>query len=613
MRSVKNFLLSVWVLIIVVSNTDASSVENAGFDSDWYFCRGDIAGAEDLEFNDSGWRMVDLPHDWSIEDIAIDGELEPGRVVSGPFDSAAIGSGATGYTVGGTGWYRKHFELTDGQEGMRMSVLFDGVYMDADIWVNGQYVGNHYYGYTAFRFDLTEYLKPAGHDNVIAVRVKNEGRNSRWYSGSGIYRHVTVSFDNDICFEPWGVFIHTLSADSGEAEICVTATLNNHKLNNQNIELQVDIIGPDSRLVATKAISAMVLGGSELKSEFKFKVSNPLLWDIDSPNMYNAVCSVRQGNLDYDKVETAFGIRTVAFDSEKGFFLNGKSLKLKGGAMHANNGLLGAAAYDRAEERRLEIMKSCGFNAVRCVHNPPSKAFLDACDRIGMLAIEEAFDVWSAGWLPQDYHSRFDECWQGDIDSMIMRDRNHPSIFTWGIGNQIKEGRESVGVKIADELASYVRSLDPTRPVTANVAMFIGKDWLDGAPELWRQLDSVNSMLDICGYSYQSSQYVTDHDRMPDRIMFSSEINPRHCFKNWMRAIDNEYVLGNFTWTAMDYMGEAGSGWFAFSERPKSSFPWNMTYTGDIDSCGFRRPRSFYRDVLFNPEGNSLSVFVQSR
>jgi beta-galactosidase len=281
--------------------------------------------------------------------------------------------------------------------------------------------------------------------------------------------------------------------------------------------------------------------------------------------------------------------------------------------MHANNGPLGAAAFDRAEERRVELMKKAGFNAIRCGHNPPSSVFLNACDRLGMLVIDEAFDVWEFGWLPDDYHLYFKDWWQKDLTSMIKRDRNHPSIFTYSICNQVKNNYDSTVIALGYQVASFVRSLDPTRAVSANVAQYKG-GWHDCKQEEWRSCDPFIAALDIVGYSYQSAQYETDHQRLPDRIMFSTEIDPLNSFSNWMRAIDHDFVLGNFEWTAWDFMGEVSLGWAAreSSMAPDSVlFPWMSTNSGDFDLCGFRKPRSYYRDILFKND-NKLSLFVKS-
>jgi beta-galactosidase len=271
---------------------------------------------------------------------------------------------------------------------------------------------------------------------------------------------------------------------------------------------------------------------------------------------------------------------------------------------------LGAAAYNRAEERRVEIMKNRGFNAVRCGHNPPSTAFLNACDRLGLLVIDESFDAWTIGWLPDDYHVYFNDWWKSDIKSMVTRDRNHPNIFAWSIGNQLRENTDSIGIALANELVAFVKTLDNTRPVTANI--IVPEMKRNAKPELWYKCDPFFAALDICGYSYQSENYADDHKRLPDRIMFSSKIDPRNSFANWMKAMDNDYVIGNFEWTAMDFMGEVSLGWYAFTEpKTKTMWPWISTYSGDFDICGFRRPRSYYRDILFRHD-TKLSEFVYS-
>jgi beta-galactosidase len=582
------------------------------FDFNWKFYKGNIEDAEKPEFNDRNWRILDIPHDWSIEDLPVlrnNDSLSKAHIVSGPFDSEAIGGTNTGFTFGGTGWYRKHFKAIETWQNKTVIILFDGVYMNADVWINGHHLGNHPYGYTAFWYDISKYLNYGDKENILAVQVKNEGINSRWYSGSGIYRHVTLNIVDKIHIAPWGIYIKTVDVDSLKATINIEATIENQSYEKKDIEFLVNILDPNLKVVASSQLNTRISNSVPSKVKLNLSIPDPALWSTNFPNLYRAVCTIRQNGNFLDKTETAFGIRTLKFDSENGFFLNGENIKLKGGSMHANNGPLGAVAYDRAEERRVELMKEVGFNSIRCGHNPPSSVFLDACDRLGMLVIDEAFDVWTVGWRPDDYHVYFKDWWQHDIASMLLRDRNHPSIITWSICNQVREARDSAGIALAYQIADVVRSIDPSRPVSANVAMFISGNWHDGLSELWHDYDPVFSALDICGYSYQSSQYETDHERLPDRIMFSSEIDPRNSFTNWMRATDNKYVLGNFEWTAMDFMGEVSLGWYDFTDKPKSLFSWNSSYSGDIDLCGFRRPRSFYRDILFNNE-NKLSVFV---
>ena len=602
------------------SNAIAQDIKrDSHFDTEWKFYRGKLVGAENPNYDDKTWRDVTIPHDWSIEDlptgqlglpVTVKPQSAAGKphIISGPFDSEAICGFSTGYTIGGTGWYRKHFLLPKNLSDKVVTIQFDGVYMNSDVWINGHHVGNHPYGYTAFGHDLSKYLNFGDIENVIAVEVKNEGCNSRWYSGSGIYRHVYLETTDKLHIAHWGTFVTTTSADSLNARIEVKATVSNYTSQNADITLICYILNSNSEKISEKKLFTQVFKNVPSIITIPFDIPKPELWSPESPAIYKTVCEIMQNGKIIDKTETNFGIRTLRFDSEKGFFLNGKHLKLKGGALHANNGPLGAVANDRAEERRVELMKAAGFNAIRCSHNPPSSIFLDACDRLGMLVLDEAFDVWTKGWHDDDYHVYFNDWWRKDITSIIMRDRNHPSIFAWGIGNQIRENRDSIGVALAYQIAGLVRSLDPSRAVAADVAQ-TGKNWQNCPPDEWRKCDPIFAALDICGYSYQLSQYENDHKRLPNRIMFSIEIDPKHSFDNWMKAIDYDYVLGNFEWTAMDFMGEVALGWWGFSKNKSELYPWTSTYSGDIDLCGFKRPRSYYRDILFN-RGSKLSAFV---
>ena len=586
------------------------------FDFGWKFYRGKTAGAEKPDFDDMAWRTLDLPHDWSIEDLVysyksqISHDTIAGKhgIISGPFDSDAVGGANSRYTIGGTGWYRKHFKLSKEMAGKAISVCFDGVYMNADVWINGHHLGNHPYGYTAFWFDLSGYLNYEESENVLAVEVKNEGINSRWYSGSGIYRHVYLTITDKLHIAKWGMFVSTSSADSLRASIKIKTTINNEGPAFSDISVIYTILDNTLKKVATKKLSTRISKSVPSVLDISFELDNPDLWSPERPVMYKAICEIVKDDKTADRSEINFGIRSIKFDSEKGFILNGKKYKLKGGSMHSNNGPLGAVANDRAEERRVELMKSAGFNAIRCGHNPPSTSFLDACDRLGMLVIDEAFDVWVIGWLPDDYHVYFKDWWKKDITSMVQRDRNHPSVFAWSIENQGRENSDSIGIVLAYEISGFVRSLDPSRPVTANI--IVPQQTRNAPLQLWSNCDPYFTALDICGYSYQSANYETDHQRLPDRIMYSSEIDPRNSFNNWMKVEDLEYVLGNFEWTAMDFMGEVSLGWWGFNRgRPAVMYPWQSTYSGDFDICGFKRPRSFYRDVLFK-HGSKLSAFV---
>ena len=334
----------------------------------------------------------------------------------------------------------------------------------------------------------------------------------------------------------------------------------------------------------------------------EFVLKSPHLWSPDSPDLYKAVSEVYTDEKLTGKIETQFGIRSISFDPVNGFMLNGKTLKLKGGCVHHDNGPLGSRAYDRAEERRVELLKASGFNAIRCSHNPPSPAFLDACDRLGMLVIDEAFDMWGDPKNPGDYHLFFNDWWKKDIENMVLRDRNHPSVIMWSIGNEIPGRHKPEVVETAKKLGDFIRKLDPTRPVTSAVN------------DLKPDKDPYFATLDIAGYNYasggdhnQQSLYSKDHDRLPGRIMYGSESYPLEAFGSWMDVIDNPFVIGDFVWTAFDYIGEASIGWRGYWQK-QDFFPWNLAYCGDIDICGWKRPQSYYRDVLWKED--QLSVWV---
>jgi beta-galactosidase len=601
-------------LSVFCSNVIAQSIQRGSlFDTEWKFYRGKLAGAENPGFDDKTWRDVSLPHDWSVEDLPAGNTSDKTHIISGPFDSKAIGGRHTGFTIGGTGWYRKHFIVPENYRDKIVYINFDGVYMNSDVWINGHHLGTHPYGYTAFTYELSKYLNYGTKENIIAVEVKNEGINSRWYSGSGIYRHVHLDIVNKIYIAPDGIFITTPVADSFNAEVVAQIEINNETRKDTDIVLLVNIADINGNIVASNKASTRISPFVSNRVQLSMQVGNPMLWSPETPYLYKVICIVQTNGSATDKTETVFGIRSLRFDTEKGLILNGKQIKLKGGSMHANNGPLGAAAFNRAEERRVELMKAAGFNAIRCGHNPPSAVFLDACDRLGMLVIDEAFDVWESGWLPDDYHLYFKDWWQNDLTSMIKRDRNHPAIFTYSICNQVKNNYDSSVVALGYQVAGFARTLDPTRPISANVAQFKG-GWHDCKQEEWRNCDAFIAALDIVGYSYQSAQYEADHQRLPDRIMFSSEIGPYNSFVNWMRATDHEFVLGNFEWTAWDFMGEVSLGWAAnesFWTPDSVLFPWMSTNSGDFDLCGFRKPRSWYRDVLFKND-NKLACFVLS-
>lgn len=579
-------------IVVSVLLTDCYS-QTYLFDEGWRFHRGGIQRAEAPETDDSQWRLIDLPHDWSIEDL-------PGT--QSPFDHNAISQVSGGYTVGGTGWYRKSFTIPEEQKNKKIRIQFDGAYMNSDVWVNGEHAGNHPYGYTSFWFDITDKVK-FGEKNIIAVQVKNEGQNSRWYSGSGIYRHVWLKVTDPVHVDQWGISITTPRVTTSSALINITTNVSNETHDTVQTRLVTIILSPDGSELSRTETTNLIVPGGQMEFNQDVSVTSPQLWSTDSPVLHTAFSEVYMAGTLADRIETKFGIRSIEFSADKGFLLNGIPVKLKGGCIHHDNGPLGSRTYDRAEERRVELLKASGFNAIRCAHNPPSPAFLDACDRLGMLVIDEAFDMWRIGNNPYDYHLYFDAFWKTDIGNFVKRDINHPSVIMWSIGNEIKEMENPEVIALGKLLADRVRSLDSTRPVTAAVN------------QLRPGKDPYFSNLDVCGYNYAASGdhgvdnlYVQDHKRIPDRVMVGTESYPMAAFGAWMPVLDNTFVIGDFVWTAFDHIGEASIGWRGYWQE--DIYPWNLAYCGDIDICGWKRPQSYYRDALWKE--NQVSVFVTS-
>ena len=617
--------------LIAVQNSTASSAASAepkretNFDRQWRFFKGDATGAENAAFEDSAWRTLDLPHDWSLEDLPPRPTSEPapalpaargatnssaaggrgrGRGVSfqvvGPFSPESPGGPATGYTLGGTGWYRKHFVLDKQTSGERVAIEFDGVYMGSDVWLNGHPLGNHPYGYTAFAYDLTDFLNPPGQDNVVAVRVRNLGRNSRWYSGSGIYRHVVLRVTDPLRVGQWGVSVTTPQVSKERATVNVVTTVENGRNAETDIALRIKLRGPTGRTLQTGETNVHLAAGGHAEIPLALEVKSPPLWSTDTPVLCQAGVEILAGGKAVDATTTAFGIREIKFSVENGFTLNGVPVKLRGGCMHHDDGILGSASFDRAEERRVGLLKASGYNAIRTSHNPPSTAFLDACDRLGMLVLDEAFDCWERPKNPDDYSKYFKDWWQRDLDSMILRDRNHPCVILWSIGNEINERADESGYVIAKQLSDEVRRLDPTRPVTEAICGF----W-DNPRRHWSDTEKAFTFLDVGGYNYQDGQYERDHQQFPNRIIVGTESYPNAIANIWRIVEKNPYVLGDFVWTCMDYIGEAGVGAARLDNERGVYFD---SYCGDLDICGFKKAASYYRDVVWGR--SPLEVFV---
>jgi beta-galactosidase len=614
------------LIILLVGNAAWKNHESTdksrttSFDIGWRFIKDNPVGAEKPDFDDSRWRTLDLPHDWSIEDL-------PNQIkdsIIGPFSKASLSKMGTGYT-----------DKTN--HGETAYLQFDGVYMNSDVWVNGKRLGNHPYGYTSFWYDITPYLNPAGKSNIVAVQVKNEGLNARWYSGSGIYRHTWLTLVNPVHIVPWGVYVTTPDVTEKKAIVEVVSTVENSGKKDSQVSYEVKLLDPSGNEVGKSIMNSLLTAGQSTELKQIITVENPALWSLDKTNLYHAEVVVLLNNKVADRINTVFGIRSIHFDPQTGFTLNGKTIKLKGGCFHHENGPLGSAAIDRAEERKIEILKKAGFNAIRCSHNPPSPCLLDACDKQGILVIDEAFDMWEKSKMEmavsffgqrgkrsdiKDYSKFFKESWQKDIQSILLRDRNHPSIIMWSIGNEISEAADTSGLRIARNLVSEVKKYDRTRAVTeAHVDMGL----VMGGQSTWEKRAPHLALMDVIGYNYAYMIYEEEHRKHPERIMYASEFNPPLSLQNWQAVENLPYVIGNFSWTAMDYLGEAGTGvprlmdikpddgkknpmadilqFFQFD-----SWPMVVNFQGDIDIIGNPKVPYYYQHVVWREY--KVSMFV---
>jgi len=575
-------------LMLYAFSLTADARVTEDFDADWMFSKGDYASAMMPAFDDSGWRTLNVPHDWSIE---------------GPF-SAEYGSG-NGYAPGGLGWYRKHFQPDAALKNKLVAIEFDGVYDNSEVWINGQFAGARPYGYIGFQYDLTPYLKWDA-DNVVAVRVDHSRfADSRFYTGSGIYRNVRLTITDKLHIAHWGTSVTTPKIKKASASVRVETTIENNYADQRKFSLQTDIVAPDGKIVASLTTAKSAAGNSVQTLAQELKVSQPQLWSLAAPALYTVISRVKAGETVVDETETPFGIRTATFDADKGFFLNGVSTKLKGVCLHHDAGSLGAAVPDQVLARRLRLLKEIGVNAIRTSHNPPDPELLNLCDRMGFLVMDEAFDEftpsknkWVVGWNAGvasrfGYGEIFAQWSVTDIQDMVRRDRNHPSIILWSIGNEIDYANDPFSdpvlgeeyhpenppakdmLKCAAPLVAAVKSLDRTRPVTAALAT-VKMSNVVGLPEL----------LDAAGYNYQEARYADDHKQFPKRIIYGSENS--HQYGAWRAVQTNNYIAGQFLWTGIDYLGEA------------RAWPVRASGAGLFDLCGFKKPLGWFRQSLWS-------------
>ena len=581
------------------------------FDEDWKFFNDSVSGAEQHAFDDSKWRNLDLPHDWSIEDLP----RGTNDLQIGPFSKKSTGQYATAHTIGGMGWYRKQFTLDKTDAGKSVSIQFDGIFNESDVWLNGKHVGFHPNGYTSFVYDLSPFLNPVGQPNILAIRVKNIGKTCRWYSGSGIYRHVWLSVTDPVHIETWGVCVTTPLVSKESAKINLLVSVVNNTEKTEQIQIETHLMDPEGLSVADFTTTTDIAPNAKSEIAQKLKINMPKLWSPASPTLYKAEVKIKKGNKVIDEYIQSFGIRTITYSVEKGLQVNGETIKLRGGCLHSDNGILGSAAIDRAEARKVEVMKANGFNAIRCSHNLPSPKFLETCDNLGMLVIDECFDVWNHSKVNDDYSKYFKEWWRRDLENMLIRDRNHPSVILWSIGNEIRERSDAEGLALTKEMTDFIHQYDTSRPITEAVNEFIPAV---GDVHPWSYSAPAYALLDIGGYNYPWRYMENDHKLFPYRLMMTTESFPVDMFDIWEQINNSSHNIGDFVWTGMDYLGESGIGHVSLENGECNyaagnfgrGWPWFVSGCGDIDINGFKKAQSYYRDVVWNR--SKLEMLVQT-
>lgn len=580
---------------IIITLHVAAQRSIVNFNQGWKFLLGNDSLVFQPSYNDTKWRQLSLPHDWSIEL---------------PFSETAPATNQGGALPGGIGWYRKTFTLSSTSNGKQIAIEFDGIYRNSEVWINGHYLGKRPNGYSSFRYDLTPYLNYNQQPNIVAVKVDNSQQpNSRWYTGSGIYRNVRLVTVTKSIFPYNGLFVTTSNVSNKSATITINTGITEMKDNQTTIKTVVyDASGVP---LITKLSSNL--------NQQSFAISSPKLWSIDKPYLYKLVTTIYQNNIAVDQYSTKFGIRYFNFDADKGFSLNGKYMKIKGVCMHHDLGALGAAINVSAIERQLRILKEMGCNAIRTAHNAPAPEFLDACDRMGFLVMDEAFDMWKKKKNKYDYYADFPQWHKQDLEDQIKRDRNHPSVFVWSIGNEIREQFDSTGITITKELVNIVKSLDTTRPVTAALS-----EWNPEKNFMYKA-----DVLDLVGLNYHHEVYADFQKHFPGKKFIGTETMsalasrghydmPSDSMRFWpqkspmkyveggnadftVSAYDNvaaywgsshettwkiikkyDFLSGLFVWTGFDYLGEP-------TPYP---YPARSSYFGIVDLAGF--PKDAY-------------------
>jgi len=578
-------------------------------DEDWKFTLGEIPNAAAINYNDSAWETVCVPHDWAItKPFDLNQDMQWVQVKEDGDKEAKLRTGRTGaLPIFGVAWYRKNIQISASDSGKCFFVEFDGAMSQAKIYCNGEYVGEWPYGYSSFSFELTKFLR-VGQKNVLAVRLENKPESSRWYSGAGIYRNVRLLTTNPIHVGHWGTYITTPIINEKKGTVSIQTMVLNQSQTSEKVELVTDIYNPKGEKVASSKTFKIVIGEDQFIQSLEVK--NPMLWDIHSPVRYRAISQIYIGKVLKDTYETTFGFRTILFDKDKGFFLNGKHVKLQGVCLHHDLGPLGVAVNYRGTQRQLEIMKEMGCNAIRTSHNPPSPELLEICDSIGLMVMDESFDEWKNGKNINGYNRLFDDWAEKDMVAMIHRDRNHPSIIMWSIGNEIREQEEVNGKTKAQFLVDICHREDPTRPTTAAF------DRPDAAIK-----NGLTDVVDLVGFNYKPFIYKKVHSNHPNYKIYGSEtastLSSRGVYKfpvkenknpwyddyqtssydldyaPWASTPDTEFamqdecdfIMGEFVWTGFDYLGEPTP----YNEGT----PAKSSYFGIVDLAGLKKDR-FY-------------------
>lgn len=590
-------------------------VEN--FNKGWRFYYADTTDLKDdyknATFNDASWRKLNLPHDWSIE---------------GDFKKDNPASPEGGALPGGIGWYRKSFTLPADAKDKNISIEFDGVYQKSEVWINDHYLGFRPNGYISFQYDLTPYLKFGSDKNVISVKVDNsKQQNSRWYSGSGIYRNVRLVTTNKVAIDHWGTFVTTPQVNKQFALVVLKTAVRHPEMDAYTVS--TILYDASGKKMDKESFIRIATTTPQITEQFQIK--NPHFWSIKDPYQYKIVTQVLVNGKLVDDYETLFGIRFFHFDVDKGFSLNGVPMKILGVCEHHDLGSLGSAVNYRALQRQLEILKEMGVNAIRTSHNPPAPELLDLCDKMGFIVMDEAFDVWRRGKKKFDYHLYFDEWHKRDLEDQVKRDRNHPSVIMWSIGNEISEQTDTSAFRLARELAGIIHNLDTTRPITA----------ANNNPDTKNQIIQ-SGAIDLTGYNYHHNDYKNFHERYPGKIFLGTETTsaletrghydmPSDSIRRWpvrnskrvttgkmnddntVSAYDNvsapwgstheeswkeikkyDFLSGMFIWTGFDYLGEP----------TPYTWPSRSSYFGIIDLAGF--PKDVY--YMYQSEWTNKTV-----